>query len=206
MTQQSSRILFLGPDKQQSEQAKSLFEKEALKAELGWDAICGEYSELSNVQNQASLLVILHNGIAPKLHLNTSIKFESWNIGTPEDELLQQNISRLVVRLILQGGRRTPIAVSTPNVVKDSNGSKAAAQAMVRVGLESKGRGGKKVTVITGLPLDDTGFDALTTKLKRTCGTGGTFKDGQVEIQGDHRDKLIAELQKLGYKPKRTGG
>lgn len=201
----AAKILFLGPDTERSQTAQRIFEEEARKSALEWTAAYGLHSQPPDT-DQANLIVILHNGIAPQIQISDAVKTEVWNIGTPDDDLLQQNISRLVVRLILQGGRRTPVAVHTETASSKTDRAKAAAQAMVRVGLESKGRGGKKVSVITGLPLSDTEFDTLTTRLKRTCGTGGTHKDGQIEIQGDHRDKLMAELQKLGYKPKKTGG
>jgi len=77
---------------------------------------------------------------------------------------------------------------------------------MVRVGRETKGRAGKGVTVITGLPLATTALEALATQLKKKCGSGGTVKDGVIEIQGDHRDALVAELVHLGYAAKRSGG
>lgn len=76
----------------------------------------------------------------------------------------------------------------------------------VRVGREVAGRGGKGVTVITGLPLSTADLEALGASLKRSCGAGGAVRDGVIEIQGDHRDKLVAELQKLGYDAKRSGG
>ncbi len=76
----------------------------------------------------------------------------------------------------------------------------------MRVRRESKGRGGKTVTVITGVPLDVDGLAKLAGELKRRCGTGGTVKDWTVEIQGDHADLLVAELQKRGYTVKRAGG
>ena len=77
---------------------------------------------------------------------------------------------------------------------------------IVRVGRETKGRKGKAVTTITGLPLDAIALKALAKELKARCGTGGTVKDGVVEIQGEHRDLLMAELQKRGFKPRRSGG
>ena len=77
---------------------------------------------------------------------------------------------------------------------------------IVRIQRESKGRGGKTVTVITGVPLDDTGLQKLAGELKRRCGTGGTLKEGHIEIQGDHRDLLLTELEKRGYKVKKAGG
>jgi translation initiation factor 1 len=76
----------------------------------------------------------------------------------------------------------------------------------VRVGREVAGRGGKGVSVISGLPLAAAELEALATKLKKSCGAGGAVKDGQIEIQGDHRDRLVAELVKLGYAAKRSGG
>ena len=76
----------------------------------------------------------------------------------------------------------------------------------VRVGREVAGRGGKGVTVVTGLPLAAAALEELGGKLKRSCGAGGAVRDGVIEIQGDHRDRLVAELQKLGYDAKRSGG
>jgi len=71
---------------------------------------------------------------------------------------------------------------------------------------ESKGRGGKAVTLIKGLALSEGDLSALTKKLKQTCGSGGTVKDGVIEIQGEHREKIADTLQKLGYKVKVAGG
>ena len=82
----------------------------------------------------------------------------------------------------------------------------APAAAKVRVGREVAGRGGKGVSVITGLPLAGAELEALATRLKKLCGAGGAVKDGTVEIQGDHRDRLVTELQKLGFQAKRSGG
>ncbi len=76
----------------------------------------------------------------------------------------------------------------------------------VRVGRETKGRKGKGVTVVTGLPLNEDGLLQLARELKQRCGTGGTVKNGVIEIQGDHRDALVDELAKRGYEPKRSGG
>jgi translation initiation factor 1 len=76
----------------------------------------------------------------------------------------------------------------------------------VRVSREVAGRGGKGVSVITGLPLADAELEALATQLKKSCGAGGAVRDGRIEIQGDHRDRLVAELTKLGYAAKRSGG
>jgi translation initiation factor 1 len=79
-------------------------------------------------------------------------------------------------------------------------------QAPVRVGRETKGRAGKGVTVVTGLPLAPQQLEQLATQLKKRCGSGGTVRDGRIEIQGEHRDVLVQELTKLGYQAKRSGG
>ncbi|MBP1701975.1 MAG: stress response translation initiation inhibitor YciH [Chloroflexi bacterium] len=71
---------------------------------------------------------------------------------------------------------------------------------------ETKGRGGKTVTVIRNLQLNSDDLKALATQLKQACGTGGTVKDGTIEIQGDHREKIASKLRALGYKTKFTGG
>jgi translation initiation factor 1 len=77
---------------------------------------------------------------------------------------------------------------------------------IVRVGRETKGRKGSGVTIVTGLPLGGAELAELASQLKRRCGSGGTVKDGVIEIQGDHRDQVVAELQKQGYVAKRAGG
>jgi translation initiation factor 1 len=77
---------------------------------------------------------------------------------------------------------------------------------IVRVGRETKGRKGKGVSVVTGLPLDASALEALATRLKKRCGSGGTVHAGTIEIQGDHRDLLVDELSRLGYVVKRSGG
>jgi translation initiation factor 1 len=77
---------------------------------------------------------------------------------------------------------------------------------IVRVRRETKGRGGKTVTTIQGVPLDDAGLKALAKDLKRRCGSGGSSKDGVIEIQGDHRNEVVAALEERGYTVKRAGG
>lgn len=71
---------------------------------------------------------------------------------------------------------------------------------------ETKGRGGKSVTTISNLILSDKDLKNLAKQLKKSCGTGGTIKEGTIEIQGEHREKIAAELTKKGYKVKFTGG
>ncbi len=76
----------------------------------------------------------------------------------------------------------------------------------VRVGREIKGRAGKGVTTVAGLPMSLSDIDSLATKLKKRCGSGGTVREGVIEIQGDHRDVIVAELIKLGWPAKKSGG
>ncbi|MBU1568278.1 MAG: translation initiation factor Sui1 [Proteobacteria bacterium] len=80
------------------------------------------------------------------------------------------------------------------------------AKSGVRVGRETKGRKGKGVTVISGLPLDAAALEALAKELKKRCGSGGTVKEGVIEIQGDHRDVLLEDLVKRGWPAKKSGG
>jgi translation initiation factor 1 len=70
----------------------------------------------------------------------------------------------------------------------------------------SKGRGGKVVTLVKNLRLSPDDHKALTKHLKQTCGSGGTLKDGVIEIQGEHRQTIAVALQHLGYKTKLAGG
>lgn len=85
-------------------------------------------------------------------------------------------------------------------------GARAASDGMVRVSRQTRGRGGKTVTRVEGLPLDDAALAQLGKQLRSVCGSGGTVKDGVVEVQGDHVVTLLAALQKLGYAAKKSGG
>ncbi len=76
----------------------------------------------------------------------------------------------------------------------------------VRVERQTKGRIGKGVSLVTGVPLAGAELKSLAKELKKVCGTGGTVKDGIIEIQGDHREKLVEELKKRGYDAKKSGG
>jgi translation initiation factor 1 len=86
--------------------------------------------------------------------------------------------------------------------------AKAALQGdgKVRVSRESKGRGGKAVTLVRGLPLDAAALEALGRQLRGACGAGGTVKDGVLEVQGDHVDRVLALLLQQGWRAKRSGG
>jgi translation initiation factor 1 len=99
-------------------------------------------------------------------------------------------------------GCRRPVA----DCVCRKPGGQPARDKVVRVSREVAGRKGKGVSVVSGLPLGPAELDALAGELKRRCGSGGTVRDGRIEIQGDHRDLLVAELARRGYEAKRAGG
>ena len=103
----------------------------------------------------------------------------------------------------LRCGRRS-IACICAEVFEDTGNKsgKPAKPVAVHVALESKGRGGKQVTVVSGLPLADAELQKLGSELRQACGSGGTTKDGRIEIQGDRRQQIIAALQGKGYKVK----
>ena len=71
---------------------------------------------------------------------------------------------------------------------------------------DSKGRGGKTVTLVKKLVLSEDDMKELAKKLKQVCGSGGTVKDGEIEIQGEHRERIAEALQKMGYRVKIAGG
>ncbi|MEO6079744.1 MAG: stress response translation initiation inhibitor YciH [Steroidobacteraceae bacterium] len=104
--------------------------------------------------------------------------------------------------------RHTFRGVVMPSAVRQVAAKPAAPAGppKIRVAREVAGRGGKGVTVITGLPLSGSALDELAGQLKRSCGAGGAVRGNRIEIQGEHRDRLIVELQKLGFDAKRAGG
>ena len=113
--------------------------------------------------------------------------------------------SRLVYST--DGGRLCPQCLRT--LVKCVCGSSRPASVgdgIVRLHRETKGRGGKAVTLIKGLPLGEDALKSLASQLKKKCGVGGSCKDNTIEIQGDQRTLLKAELEKLGYQVKVAGG
>ena len=80
------------------------------------------------------------------------------------------------------------------------------AKDVVRVHRETKGRGGKAVSLVKGITLPMAELETLGKQLKTACGSGGTVKDGVIEVQGDHGDRLVALLNAQGFNAKRAGG
>jgi len=106
------------------------------------------------------------------------------------------------------GGRMCPTCrqpLSACNCAAAAN-SVLRGDGAVRVSRESKGRGGKTVTLVRGLDLDDAALQAMGKQLRTACGAGGTTKDGVLEVQGDHAQRVLAWLQQHGISAKRTGG
>jgi translation initiation factor 1 len=91
-------------------------------------------------------------------------------------------------------------------ICKSSAAALPKGDGVVRVSLDTKGRKGKGVTVVKGVPIDSAALLQLGKQLKTACGSGGTVKDGVIEVQGDHRATVIAALKKQGYTVKQAGG
>jgi translation initiation factor 1 len=107
-----------------------------------------------------------------------------------------------------EGGRMCPECrrVLAECVCKTLTGTLPAGDGVVRVSRETKGRGGKSVTIVKGLALDPLALGLLGKQLRTACGSGGTVKDGKIEVQGDHCERVIEALKKYGYSAKRAGG
>jgi translation initiation factor 1 len=120
--------------------------------------------------------------------------------------MTQKNQSRVVFTTGL--GRVCPECGKPVDgcICRKQAAQRPASDGIVRIRRETKGRNGKGVTVITGVPLDESALQALGKQLKARCGTGGTVKDGNIEIQGDHRDLIFSELSKRGWTVKKAGG
>jgi translation initiation factor 1 len=104
------------------------------------------------------------------------------------------------------GPAKPPQKQPSKPAAKASAATSAPDDGIVRIFREKGGRGGKTVTVIRGLPERGPALEARAQELKRLVGAGGTLKDNVVEIQGDHRERILERLQSLGYKVKLAGG
>ena len=124
-------------------------------------------------------------------------RFEFWN--AKDFAAIESMVNSLIARLLGGGGGPAP----EPKPEREPKPKKLGP---AKVGRETAGRHGKGVTTIFELALGEAELKELATKLKNLCGTGGTAKDGRIEIQGDHRDKILEYLLGLGYQAKRSGG
>src|SRR6516225_2072019 len=134
-------------------------------------------------------------------------KVEFWHVDDAPEVLglVEQEVMSLVARL-LGGGQRpgSPPTEAAPASLPVKEPAKKPVT--LKVGRETAGRRGKGVTTVFDLSLDEEGVRELAALLKQRCGTGGTVKGGRIEIQGDQRERIVGELEKLGYKVKRVGG
>jgi protein-tyrosine phosphatase len=136
-------------------------------------------------------------------------KIEFWHVDDSPEVLgqIEHEIMDLAARLIRGVKRRETPERATETVAPSAKKEIMRTSApVVRLGRETKGRRGKGVTTVSDLPLDEQGLLKLAATLKERCGTGGTVKDGVIEIQGDQRNRLAALLEGMGYRVKRVGG
>jgi len=135
-------------------------------------------------------------------------KVEFWHVDDAPEALalIEREVMSLVARILGGGERQESQPGEAPAPDRPATKEPARKPVTVKVGREMAGRRGKGVTTVFDVPLDETGLRELAATLKQRCGTGGTVKDGRIEIQGDQRQRLVAELEKLGYRVKRVGG
>ncbi len=105
-----------------------------------------------------------------------------------------------------EAGRLCPTCGNALKECRCKQNSAPKGDGIIRLQRETKGRKGKGVTLITGVPLPADELKKLAKSLKQKCGTGGTIKNGVIEIQGDHRELLLTELQQQGWTVKKAGG
>jgi translation initiation factor 1 len=107
-----------------------------------------------------------------------------------------------------EGGRMCPVCRQpmAACVCKQASKAPPSGDGVARVTREKQGRGGKTVTVVRGLPLDAEALATLGKRLRTACGAGGTCRDGVLEVQGDHAERITAWLQQQGHAAKRAGG
>lgn len=165
---------------------------------------------------QASLVIALkqteHQPLLVERFPSWAEKVEFWHIDDAADALscIERAVMGLVARLC--GGKDTvveeaPVAEVCLRCQQPlPNCTCKAANVVARVGRETKGRRGKGVTTVSDLPFAEVELLELAAKLKQKCGTGGTVKDGRIEIQGDQRERIVKELERLGFRVKRVGG
>jgi predicted translation initiation factor SUI1 len=177
--------LFLSSDPAKAVEAGAAFDAAASRLHMPWRSLAVAPSEFAGVD-----VVVPLDGAAPD---GWTGRVEKWGTGDADTAACG-----LIARLL--GGSDEPLPPKPPPPAP------AKKIHTVKLGRETAGRKGKGVTVVWELPLNEDGLKELATLLKNKCGTGGTAKDGRIEIQGDHRDKIAQELEKLGYKVKRSGG
>ena len=158
--------------------------------------------ELAQADRIIALKQDEHLPLLQERHPEFAEKVEFWHVDDAPEALAQieSKVMDLMARL-LGGGGEAPVQTAAPT--KPDATKKPIT---LKVGRETAGRRGKGVTTVFDIPLDEHAVRELAATLKQRGGTGGTVKDGRIEIQGDQRERIVAELEKMGYKVKRVGG
>jgi len=194
----SKLVLFLD-DGPLAHEAFNRFAAVLKKLNMPWQAECHPLETDSTRLKSARFVV----GFAPLADGPDCCEVWPADLNRLDDE-----INDLIARLFT-GSRRIERPKVVPMIVSNAPTQPKAGKAhTIKIGRETKGRRGKGVTLLSELPPDMTEAQRaeLTTFLKSRCGTGGTLRDDVIEIQGDQRDRVAVELEKLGYKVKRAGG
>jgi predicted translation initiation factor SUI1 len=168
---------------------------------------CGRYPCQVTIDELAEAEVIIalkhaeHLPLLQERYPAFAEKVEFWHVDdVPEAlALIESKVMDLVACLMGGGGE-------APKQIEPEKKPPQAKPLTAKVGRETAGRRGKGVTTVFDVSVDEEALRELATKLKQRCGTGGTVKDGRIEIQGDQRERIVAELEKLGFKVKRVGG
>ncbi len=193
-------ILFLDTiDGERARSASAAFQTVAGTMRLPWQAFARTTADITDADlGMTTRIVCVTDACKPWVaeHCPERLETIEW---WPASAVIADEIGGLIARLL--GGGTRPVTPPVPLLP-----AKPAKKITVKLGRETAGRRGKGVSVIWEIPLDEKGLQDLATILKQRCGTGGTVKDERIEIQGDHRDKLKLELEKLGYLVKRVGG
>lgn len=190
MSHSQRTILFAAVDLAKAQAAAAAFSAAAGRVGLEWKVRSGTYTESPG---GATVVVCVDQANFDSKDWNGRV--EKFRSDDYEDE-----VNKLIARLL--GGSDNAVS-PTPPATPPTPPKKVHT---VKVSRETAGRRGKGVTVVSDLTLNEEQLKELATKLKNACGSGGTAKDGRIEIQGDHRDKLVEQLEKLGYRVKRAGG
>jgi len=183
-------ILFLAPDAPAAQAAARAFGDAAQRLGMSWSVQWAGIEDPHSLGGVSVVVVWKELSFGIK---DWDGRVMEWAGGDPEAA-----VNGLIARLL--GGSDAPLPPKPPPPPPPKKVH------TVKLGRETAGRKGKGVTVVWELPLNEDELKELATLLKNKCGTGGTAKDGRIEIQGDHRDKIALELEKLGYKVKRAGG
>ena len=165
---------------------------------MGWNAVTRDHATVTAEELQVARFVVTFQPI--------SVTIDTVELWPNDAKKVDAEVNDLVARLFT--GKKREAKPDQPTAPVPNPPSKPAKAHTLRLGRETKGRRGKGVTLISEFPntMNESDREQLATTLKSRCGTGGTYKDGVIEIQGDQRDRLTTELEKMGYKVKRVGG